>query len=145
MTSLKILQIKKSSEFKQISKKNQKFHSHSLILLSVETPEFYFQDQLKHKNAKDFCRVGYTVSKAVGNAVIRNQAKRRLREAFKKLALSYANNLCDYVLIARKEIAGFDYQKIFSDLRFCLKNIHQTKFQTNNFSRDASRKKPQQK
>lgn len=129
---MKILSIKKSAEFKKISQKNQRFYSKSLILLSVPTPEIYFQDSTKGKNAQDFCRVGYTVSKTVGNAVIRNKAKRRLREAFKKLVPSYAKNRYDYILIARKEIAGFDYDKIFADLKFCFKNIHQTKFQNNN-------------
>ncbi len=118
------LQIKKSAEFKDIGLKGSKFYSSSLILLSKNTSEKYFLNQETGKNAKDFCRIGYTVSKAVGNAVYRNLAKRRLREAFKKLYLKYCKNHQDYVIIARKEIAVADFAKILKDLEFCLRNIH---------------------
>ena len=35
-------------------------------------------------NSLGFCRLGLTVSKKVGNAVLRNQIRRRLRELFRK-------------------------------------------------------------
>lgn len=122
--SLKILQITKSAEFQNISKKGQKFYSKTILLLSFPSPQNYFQNLVENKNAKDFCRVGYTVSKAVGNAVKRNRAKRRLRALFFKLAEPYAKNNYDYVLIARREIVGADFEKISNDLKFCLKRIH---------------------
>lgn len=125
---MKILQIKKSSDFKKIGNpKNQqtlKFFSKTLILLAHKTNQQYLQDTSSGKMAKDFCRIGYTVSKKVGNAVIRNKAKRRLREIFKVLAPDMAKNHFDYVIIAKKEIAGADFDKIISDVKFCLKRIH---------------------
>lgn len=122
--SLKILPVRKSAEFQTISKKGQKFYSKTVLLLCFPTPEFYFQNLDTGKNAADFCRVGYTVSKTVGNAVTRNRGKRRLREAFRELSLLHSKKHYDYVLIARKEIADADFKKIFSDLKFCLKRIH---------------------
>ncbi len=121
---MKILQITKSAEFQNISKKGQKFYSKTLLLLSQNTPQNYFQNFVEGKKAKDFCRVGYTVSKTVGNAVVRNLAKRRLREVFRKLAPMHAKKYYDYVLIARREIAQESFEKISSDLKFCLKRIH---------------------
>jgi len=126
---MKILPIKKSAEFQKIGKKGEKFYSKTVLLLSLPTPEFYFQNLVKNKNASDFWRVGYTVSKTVGNAVVRNRAKRRLRETFRALAPRYAKNHSDYVLIARKEIAEADFEKISSDLKFCLTRIHKVRFQ----------------
>ncbi len=82
------------------------------------------QDLAKNQNAQNFCRVGYTVSKAVGGAVVRNLAKRRLREVVRALAPLYAKNHYDYVVIARKEIANSEFDKIVNDLKFCLKRIH---------------------
>ena len=120
---MKIIQIKKSAEFQKISKKNEKFYSKTVLLLSADTPSFYFQDIANKKNAKDFCRVGFTVSKVVGNAVARNKAKRRLREAVRDLIPKYGSVHKDYVLIARKEIEAADYQAILNDLKFCLKRI----------------------
>lgn len=123
-----ILSIKKSKEFKEINLKGKKFISHSLILLAKPTSQFYYQDLSGNKkNAKDFCRVGFTASKMVGNAVKRNFAKRRLRHAFQELFLEHAKNHFDYVIIARKEIVDFDFSKILTDLKFCLKKIHENK------------------
>lgn len=125
---LKILPIKKSAEFQKIGKKGEKFYSKTILLLSLPTPQIYFQDLDKNKKAKDFCRVGFTVAKTVSkSAVVRNLAKRRLREAFRALAPLHAKNHQDYVLIARKEITESDFEKISSDLKFCLTRIHTAK------------------
>jgi ribonuclease P protein component len=131
---LKILHIKKSAEFQKIGKKCEKFYSHTILLLSAKTPEKYFQNLEEDKRAKDFCRVGFTVAKTVSkSAVARNLAKRRMREAFAKLALKYAKNHHDYVVIARREILSADFAKISQDLKFCLSKIH-------NFKKDVVRK-----
>jgi len=123
---MKILHIKKSAEFQKIGKKGQKFYSKTSLLLSLPSSQSYFQNLTENKNAKDFCRVGYTVAKTVSkSAVARNRAKRRLREAFKALFLQHAKNHHDYVVIARKEIIDADFEKIFADLKFCLKRINQ--------------------
>lgn len=123
---MKILHIKKSAEFQKIGKKGQKFYSKTALLLSLPSSQSYFQNLTENKKAKDFCRVGYTVAKTVSkSAVVRNRAKRQLREAFRALALSYAKNHHDYVVIARKEIIDADFAKISADLKFCLKRIHQ--------------------
>ncbi len=124
---MKILQIKKSAEFRTISQKGKKFHTKTITLLSSPTPEIYLQDKLTQKNAKNFCRVGYTASKAVGNAVVRNKVKRQLREIFPKLAMVYSKNHFDYVVIARQEISKVDFEKISTDLEFCLSRIHRAK------------------
>ncbi|MDX2083329.1 MAG: ribonuclease P protein component [Rickettsiales bacterium] len=128
--SLKILSIKKSAEFKKIGKKSQKFYSQTILLLSSSSASIYLQNLEQNKRLKDFCRVGYTVAKTVSkSAVIRNLAKRRLREAFRSLAPIYAKNHHDYILIARKEIIAADFDKIGNDLKFCLKRIHQVTHQ----------------
>ncbi|NBV05909.1 MAG: ribonuclease P protein component [Proteobacteria bacterium] len=123
---MKILSVKKSVEFQKISKKGQKFHSKTLLLLSFPSSQIYFKNIAENKKADDFCRVGYTVAKTVSkSAVIRNLAKRRLREAFQILAPNYAKLHQDYVVIARREIINSDFAKISADLKFCLKRIHQ--------------------
>jgi len=120
---LKILSVTKSSDFQEISKKGQKFHAKTLLLLEKPTSEFYFQNKLIGKNADNFVRVGFTVSKTVGNAVVRNRAKRRLREAVREVIAQYAKRSHDYVVIAKKEISAAKFEDVLSDLKFCLKRI----------------------
>jgi ribonuclease P protein component len=48
-------------------------------------------------------RVGFTCSRKVGNAVARNRAKRRLREAARLTLPRHGNPGWDYVLIGRPE------------------------------------------
>jgi ribonuclease P protein component len=127
---LKILHITKSSEFQKIGKKSEKFYSHTVLLLSASTPNNYSQNFEEGKLAKDFCRVGFTTSKAVSkSAVKRNLAKRRLREVFRELAPLRAKNNYDYVLIARRDIVQADFAKIRGDLKFCLERIHKKRSQ----------------
>lgn len=121
---MKILSIKKSNEFQLISKKGQKFYSKSLLLLCLKTPQIYSYNHIAGKNAENFFRIGFTVSKTIGNAVVRNLAKRRLREAVRTIFLPFAKSEFDYVIIARREIKDAKYQEILSDLKFCIKRIH---------------------
>ena len=52
-------------------------------------------------NASDNIRVGYTASNKVGNAVVRNRAKRRMRAAAMETLAQYGTAGADYVLIGR--------------------------------------------
>jgi ribonuclease P protein component len=54
-------------------------------------------------NGLDFCRVGVTASRRVGNAVARNRAKRLLREAARRLYPQFGAGW-DVMLIARASI-----------------------------------------
>ena len=70
-------------------------------------------------------RVGYTCSKKVGNAVARNRAKRRLREAARLVLLQHGKPGWDYVLIGRaNQTAARDFQDLLSDLRRALQKVH---------------------
>ena len=54
-------------------------------------------------------RVGFTVSKKVGNAVVRNRVRRRLREIARQVIPGQARPDLDYVLVGRQGALGRDF------------------------------------
>ena len=68
-------------------------------------------------------RIGFTASKKVGNAVIRNRARRRLRAAVQQVMAVHAAARHDYVLIARNETPERSYALLVEDLRVALKRL----------------------
>jgi len=85
----------------------------------VVTPGFVLQ--YRQRPGGDAIRVGFTCSKKVGNAVMRNRAKRRLRE-IARLVLSHQGRPgTDYVLIGRAEVtANRAFDVMLADLRDAL-------------------------
>ncbi|HMH64178.1 MAG TPA: ribonuclease P protein component [Rhizomicrobium sp.] len=69
-------------------------------------------------------RVGFTASKKVGNAVIRNRAKRRLRAAARELLPLLGREGHDYVLVARGTCAARPFPALLSDITTALKAAH---------------------
>ena len=66
-------------------------------------------------------RVGFTVTKKVGNAVVRNRVRRRLREAARLTFRAYgAPAGTDLVLIGRDGTIGRDFGLLCADLEAAL-------------------------
>lgn len=68
--------------------------------------------------------VGYTASKRLGNAVKRNRAKRRLREACRLNSHLFIQENMSYVFIARSKILTCTFNEIQQNLTWSLKHIH---------------------
>ena len=66
-------------------------------------------------------RVGFTATKKVGGAVVRNRAKRRLREAARLTLSADAAPGWDLVLIARDATAKRPFAQLLGDLRGALR------------------------
>ena len=60
--------------------------------------------------------VGFTASKKVGSAVARNRARRRLREAARRLMPDLALPGVDYVLVARQTTPDAGWAALLDDL-----------------------------
>jgi ribonuclease P protein component len=70
-------------------------------------------------------RFGYTVSKKIGKAVVRNRLRRRLKAATREL-IELARPGYDYVIIARNDAAVRPYAELKADLAQALSRIHRT-------------------
>ena len=69
-------------------------------------------------------RVGFTASKKIGNAVVRNRAKRRLRAAASQLLPLLGRPGHDYVLVARGTAVARSFPALLSDITTALKAAH---------------------
>lgn len=70
-------------------------------------------------------RIGFTVTKKLGNAVVRNRIKRRLRAAVRQVMPLSANAGWDYVLIGRAAALDNNFDKLTKDIGWCVKRLHQ--------------------
>lgn len=75
----------------------------------------------------DRIRIGFTVSRKVGNAVERNRARRRLREAVRARAAACARAGHDYVVIGRRAALTTPFARILSDLEAAFRKVHEKK------------------
>lgn len=105
--------IKKRSDFVRMNAKASRFVVSSFILQMVANPQL----------AEGEMRVGYTVTKKLGGAVVRNRIKRRLREAVRKAAPTHAKPGRDYVFIARSKAEACDFAELVREMEFAFSRI----------------------
>ncbi len=68
-------------------------------------------------------RVGFTVTKKIGNAVVRNRMKRRFRALVRDIFPGYAVPGADHVLIGRSSGIERDYASLTADLKRALSKV----------------------
>ena len=99
--------LRKNEEFKRVYKRGKNYWNRNLILYVVE-------------NGLDYSRVGFIVTKKVGNSVVRNRTRRRVREIYRK----YINNIkegYDIIIIPKKNVVDIDHKDLESALIHILK------------------------
>jgi ribonuclease P protein component len=67
--------------------------------------------------------VGFTATRRLGRAVVRNRAKRRLREAARHVLPRHGEAGTNYVLIARQAVTTWPYRQLETDLAKALDRL----------------------
>ena len=88
----------------QVTRRRGRVVKHSLAVLVYQAVD---------QPVSRFC---FSASKRTGNAVQRNRAKRRLREASRLVLPGAAEVGCDYVLIARSAVLTCSFQELIDDM-----------------------------
>jgi ribonuclease P protein component len=72
-------------------------------------------------------RFGFTATKTLGGAVVRNRARRRLKEAVRLTGGRHAKEGYDYVLIARAGTVQRPFPELIKDFERALAKVHEPK------------------
>ena len=82
-----------------------------------------FVIQMRARDDSRAPRVGFTVSKKVGNAVERNRVRRRLREVVRHTPANALRTGCDYVLVGRRAAIALPFEKLEQDFHGALNRL----------------------
>jgi ribonuclease P protein component len=74
---------------------------------------------------RQLARFGFTAMKTLGGAVVRNRARRRLKEAVRLAGSTHALEGYDYVLIAREGTVQRRFTELIKDLERALVKVHE--------------------
>ena len=97
-----LLSLRKNNEFRTVYRRGKSVANRFLVLY-------------KYKNGKDINRLGISVSKKVGNSVVRHRLTRLIRESYRLNEAEFENSL-DIVVVARPQAKNRTYQEIESAL-----------------------------
>ncbi len=112
--------LKTRPEFLKVAATGTKWVTPGLVLQARQRPTS--MGTAKDVEAEQV-RIGFTVSRKVGNAVRRNRARRRLRAVVAEVIPEHGRVGCDYVLIGRAGTLDRRYADLVADLRTALARI----------------------
>ena len=98
----KSARLRKRPEFLRLSRTGQKIHSPNFVIIC-------------ENNERGETRLGITVSGKVGNAVVRNQIKRFVREFFRRRRHELSQGL-DILVIAKKTATDVSLTQVENEL-----------------------------
>jgi len=110
--------LKNSKVFKVVYNKGESVSDRLLVLMWI-------------KGRGEELKVGFTVSKKIGNSVTRNKIRRRLKESFRAL-IPEIDNGYTYVLLARSPIKDAAFSEIRDSLiKLLIRSKHLTEYEEN--------------
>lgn len=95
--------LKKKNDFNKVFNRGKSTASRYLVL--------YW-----YPNNKEINRYGFSISKRIGKAVVRNKLKRRLKEIIRRFLEDSCLKGYDIIIIARNPVNSLDFNGIKDDL-----------------------------
>jgi len=102
----------RSAEFLRLQRNGVRFQSPHFVL---------YAGNLDHEPERS--RLGVTVSRRIGNAVVRNRVRRRVREIFRKELRAQLPQSISIVVIARGGAGALESAAIGDELAMAARNI----------------------
>jgi ribonuclease P protein component len=90
----------------------------------VPAAAFVLQARERDPSGPGPVRVGFTVSRKVGNAVKRNRVRRRLREMVRLFGEGRMHGGYDYVLVGRQAALSLPFERMTQDFERALRRAH---------------------
>ena len=106
--------LKRNKDFRHVYRKGQSKAARQLVLIYAKTSV---------KPNTPPVHVGFSVSKKIGNSVVRNRVKRRLRESFGPM-IPCVKDGYNLIFIAREPVVGETFTNIESTMRSLLRKAN---------------------
>lgn len=109
-----IERLRRRREFLALNAQGRKCVTRSMVMLAMTSPD---------QPSSPACRLGFTATRKLGGAVIRNRIRRRLREAARLTFPHHALPGRDYVIIARPAAMDMPFESLREEMRVALTRL----------------------
>lgn len=107
----RVFRLKRRNDFRKVFRAGRSVANRQFVLYTFKRTD------------GEVSRVGISISRKVGKAVVRNRVKRLVKEIVRKWMDQIEPNL-DLVFIARNPVVGLSYEEMESSLRHVMKRAN---------------------
>jgi ribonuclease P protein component len=111
-----VARLKRRPEYLAVAASRRRWVAPGLILQAASRPE--------DSNLPPAPRIGFTASRKVGMAVVRNRARRRLKAAAEQVLPVHGAVGFDYVAIAKPETASYPFADLLRDFALAMDRLN---------------------
>jgi len=117
--NIEIEKLKFRRDFLRVARSGNKWVSPSMVVQG----KWRCENPVKLANEDKKIFVGFTVSKRVGNSVIRNRVRRRLKAAARGALMAEGALGKEFVIIGRNKALNYPFKSIINDLKWSVRKL----------------------